>query len=84
MHTPRRRAFSQLKTALLCPGSLTKTIEESLVRVYASSSVRSCTTRVANTLASCLVKVYRLLETHLLAHSDHGISCTAMAMACER
>ena len=45
MHTPRRRAFSQLKTALLFPGSLTKTIEEALVRVYAGSSVLSCTTR---------------------------------------
>ena len=45
MYTPRRRSFSQLKTALIFPGSLTKTTEEALARAYAGSSVISCTTR---------------------------------------
>lgn len=39
----RRPPFSQLKTALLFPGSLMKTTEDTLVRAHQGSSILSCT-----------------------------------------
>jgi uncharacterized protein len=40
----RRSSFSQLKTALIFPGSRGKTTEGALVRAYKGSTILSCTT----------------------------------------
>ena len=40
----RRSSFSQLKTALIFPGSRRKTTEGALVRAYKGSTILSCTT----------------------------------------
>src|SRR5256884_5886829 len=40
----RRSPFSQLKTALIFPGSRGKTTEATLVRAYEGSTILSCTT----------------------------------------
>jgi hypothetical protein len=40
----RRSPFSQLKTALIFPGSGEKTTEAALVRAYEGSTILSCTT----------------------------------------
>jgi len=40
----RRSPFSQLKTALIFPGSRGKTAEAALVRAYEGSAILSCTT----------------------------------------
>src|SRR2546429_4347792 len=40
----RRSPFSQLKTALIFPGSRGKTAEAALVRAYEGSTILSCTT----------------------------------------
>ena len=40
----RRLPFSQLKTAVIFPGSLTKTTADTLVRAYEGSSILCCTT----------------------------------------
>ncbi len=44
METHRRSPFSQLKTALIFPGSRRKTTEDALVRAYEGSTILSCTT----------------------------------------
>jgi uncharacterized protein len=44
VETRRRPLFSQMKTALIFPGSLMKTTEDALVRAYQGSSILSCTT----------------------------------------
>ena len=44
METHRRSSFSQLKTALIFPGSLGKTTEDALVRAYEGSTILSCAT----------------------------------------
>ncbi len=44
MKTYRRSSFSQMKTALIFPGSRGKTTEDALVRAYEGSTILSCTT----------------------------------------
>lgn len=44
METHRRSSFSQMKTALIFPGSRRKTTEEALVRAYEGPTILSCTT----------------------------------------
>jgi len=44
VETHRRSSFSQLKTALIFPGSLGKTAEDALVRAYEGSTILSCAT----------------------------------------
>jgi len=44
VETHRRSSFSQLKTALIFPGSLGKTAEDALVQAYEGSTILSCAT----------------------------------------
>jgi uncharacterized protein len=44
VETYRRSSFSQMRTALIFPGSRGKTTEDALARVYEGSTILSCTT----------------------------------------